>query len=76
VVDKSSPTPELDRILVGTLRGVYRAAAPDQRYEAVTERSEFAVGLRETITLPPTWLFCSGEHEVEVVAEADAGDER
>jgi hypothetical protein len=25
------------------------------------------------VTLPPTWLFCSGRHEVEVVPEDTGG---
>ena len=74
-VDKSTSSPEQDRILVGTTRGVFRAVAPEQHYEAVTDRSKFAAELREVVTLPPTWLFCSGRHAVEVVAEDEAGSE-
>jgi hypothetical protein len=76
VVDRSLDGPEMDRILVGSQRGVYRSPSPNQRYEAVTQLSEFAAALRETITLPPTWLFCSGQHEVEVVTENGGEDQR
>ena len=71
-VDQSSRGAQEDRILVGTGQGVYRAAAPGGPYEAVTHRAAFRTALRETITLPPTWLFCSGEHEVSVVTEDEA----
>jgi hypothetical protein len=33
---------------------------------ALTWRSCSARTLRDVVTLPPTWLFCSGEHDIEV----------
>jgi hypothetical protein len=27
----------------------------------------------EVVTIPPTWLLCSGEHRIEVVTRAAAG---
>lgn len=83
-LDKSSASADQDRLLVGTRLGVYRTAVPkprsdqeyrEERYEAVTNRERFPAQLREVVTLPPTWLFCSGRHEVDVVAEADVGGE-
>ncbi|HXE83909.1 MAG TPA: putative baseplate assembly protein [Gemmatimonadales bacterium] len=56
-------------IAAGTIRGVYRALEPSGRYVAVTFRGEFPPELREFITLPPTWLFRSGEHVVTVKSE-------
>lgn len=78
VVDQSTPNAEQDRILVATKQGVFRSSAPDKPYEAVTDRShtQFAAALREVVTLPATWLFCSGQHVVEVEAEDDLGDYR
>lgn len=56
-------------IAAGTIRGVYRATEPAGRYVAVTFRAEFPPELREFVTLPPTWLFRSGEHAVTVRSE-------
>ncbi len=68
-VDASTARPELDRIVVGTQRGVHRAPAPDRPYEDVTDHEHLAPPLREVVTLPPTWLFCSGRHDVIVESE-------
>jgi hypothetical protein len=73
VVDASTAKPEEDRILAGTQEGVFRAPAPDANYEAVTYRPRFPAWLREVVTLPPTWLFCSGRHVVEVKGEDEGG---
>jgi hypothetical protein len=77
-VDASTPAAANDRIAVATIRGVYRGVGPQDFYEAVSDRSRFGPELRECVTLPPTWLFVSGVHEVEVLSEdqaagADAG---
>jgi hypothetical protein len=69
-VDRSAAA---DRIVVGTVRGVYRAGAPEERYESVSEWEQLPHALREVVTLPPTWLFCSGRHEIEVVPEEAGG---
>jgi hypothetical protein len=53
--------------MVGGAEGVYRSRDGGTRYEKVSSR-EFT----EAVTLPETWLFCSSEHEVEVVGEDDA----
>jgi hypothetical protein len=71
----TSTTPGQDRILAGTREGVFRSAAPDQQYEAVTYRPKFPAWLREVVTLPATWLFCSGTHAVKVTAEDHMGGE-
>jgi hypothetical protein len=59
-------------IMAGTVQGVYRATDPAGRYVAVTERDAFPAELREFVTLPPTWLFRSGEHAVTVKSEDEA----
>ncbi|HEU5217591.1 MAG TPA: baseplate J/gp47 family protein [Gemmatimonadales bacterium] len=56
-------------IMAGTERGVYRATDPAGHYVAVTDRASFPAELREFVTLPPTWLFRSGEHTVTVKSE-------
>ncbi|MCU1690319.1 MAG: hypothetical protein JWN20_2247, partial [Jatrophihabitantaceae bacterium] len=52
-------------VLIGGPRGVYRSLDAGSSYTATSER-EF----RERVTLPPTWLFCSGAHQLEVRSAA------
>ena len=61
-------------IAAGTVRGVYRATEPSGRYVAVTDRKSFPPELREFVTLPPTWLFRSGEHVVTVKTEDEVSE--
>jgi hypothetical protein len=57
------------QVLAGTARGVYRAT--DQTSWASAAARE----KREVITIPQTWLLCSGEHDIEVVRDhASLGD--
>jgi hypothetical protein len=49
------------------IQGVYRSRDQGLRYEYCSGR-EFA----DEVTLPKTWLLCSGEHEIEVVSEDEA----
>ncbi|MEU4689770.1 baseplate J/gp47 family protein [Actinoplanes sp. NPDC023714] len=51
------------RALAGTARGVYREAVAGQ-WSPIANREA-----AETVTIPPTWLFCSDEHDVQVVPE-------
>ena len=55
--------PRTGRVLAGSAQGVFRS--DDQ---AATFRS---ISIRESdqVTLPDTWLFCPGEHELEVITE-------
>ena len=75
LVDASAPVAANDRIAVGTEKGIYRSGGPQAAYESVSDRSRFSPELRERVTLPPTWLFVSGAHEVEVVSEDQAGSD-
>ena len=56
--------PEGSPLLAGGPGGVFRRPAGSERYEACSTR-EFT----EKVTLPPTWLLCSGSHELEVVTD-------
>lgn len=49
------------RVLAGGSEGLFRSADQGVRYEPAS-RKEFS----DKVTLPPTWLFCSGEHEVVI----------
>ncbi|MFL5345378.1 MAG: putative baseplate assembly protein [Hyalangium sp.] len=56
--------PEGTPLLAGGPSGVFRRPANSERYEPCSTR-EFT----EKVTLPPTWLLCSGSHELEVVTD-------
>jgi hypothetical protein len=51
-------------VFVGGKRGVSRSADNGTNYESVSQKT-----FDDKVALPPTWLFCSGEHEIEIVAE-------
>jgi hypothetical protein len=56
-------------ILVGGTRGVYRSVDA-YRWSPTANRET-----TEMVTIPDTWLLCSGEHRIEVVrADATPGD--
>lgn len=50
-------------LLAGGAEGVYRSGDGGVRFEKASS-TEFA----EKVALPPTWLFCSGVHDVQVVS--------
>ncbi|MBW3577849.1 MAG: baseplate J/gp47 family protein [Actinobacteria bacterium] len=59
--------PDTSMLLAGGPAGVYRSVGapetpPGEEFTRAS-RSEFD----ESVTLPPTWLFVSGDHDVEVV---------
>jgi hypothetical protein len=59
--------PQGRKVLVGTVEGVFRSENGGETFAEVSRR-EFM----ERVTLPETWLFCSGEHRIEVVTEDEA----
>ena len=52
--------------MVSGPQGVFRTQ-DGVRFEKITNRE-----VLERVTLSPTRLFCSGEHEIEVVSEDEA----
>jgi hypothetical protein len=50
-----------DVLLAGGPRGVYRSTDAGATFANASQRV-----FRERVTLPPTWLFCSGSHELQV----------
>jgi hypothetical protein len=74
-IDSVASDPSGKLVLAGSEEGVYRALADavarggkdEEKYRRVSNK-EFA----EKVTQPPNWLFCSGEHHIEVVSEDDA----
>jgi hypothetical protein len=55
-------------VLAGTNLGVYRSADLS-RWNAAAARET-----REAVTIPETWLLCSGEHDIEVVRDDATSD--
>lgn len=53
-----------DLVMAGCDEGVYRSMDGGQEYAFVSQKS-----FDDKVTLPPTWLFCSGEHVIDVVSE-------
>jgi len=54
-------------VLVGGGSGVFRSL-DGQRFAAAAGRET-----TEAVTIPDTWLLCSGEHDIEVVSEDATG---
>lgn len=54
-------------IMAGGDKGIFRSRDGAITYEPAT-RQEFT----DRVTLPPTWLFCSDAHAIEVVGEDEA----
>jgi hypothetical protein len=66
-VDTVAIAPDNPLIVAGGRVGVYRSRDEGLTYEKCSSE-EFT----EKVTLPETWLFCSGEHEIRVVSEDEA----
>jgi len=59
--------PEGRLILAGGPEGIFRSKDGGRHYERCSSK-EFL----DNVTLPETWLFCSGEHEIEIVSQDEA----
>lgn len=51
-------------LMAAGMRGIYRSQDGGGRFESCSSRT-----FSDRVTLPPTWLFCSGEHEIKVIGE-------
>jgi hypothetical protein len=54
-------------VMAGGAEGIFRSLDGGVTYARAT-RQEFT----DRVTLPPTWLFCSDAHEIEVIGEDEA----
>ncbi len=59
--------PQQRLVMAGAQQGIFRSRDNGTSYENCSGK-EF----RDKVTLPGTWLFCSGDHAVEVVTEDEA----
>lgn len=66
-IDSVAADPKGQWVLAGGPVGVFRSQDGGARYQTVSGK-EFA----DSVTLPRTWLFVSGEHEITVVSEDEA----
>jgi hypothetical protein len=69
-VDAVAAAADTQTVLAAGGRGVYRRSTDDQgadRYQATSGRT-----FSDQVTLPATWLFCSGEHVLTVESEDEA----
>jgi len=66
-VDTIAADPAARLVISGGQEGVFRSEDGGISYESSSNK-EFS----EKMTLPPTWLFCSGEHEIVAVSEDEA----
>ena len=73
-VDAVAVTPDRGSVVASDPRlvfaagpqGVFRSRDGGESYETSSSRAF------DKVTVPATWLFCSGEHEIEVVSEDEA----
>ena len=63
----SNPAEAGQQVLAGCIDGAYRSINGGAQYSSLSNK-EFA----DKVTLPPTWLFCSGTHEITVMDEDEA----
>ena len=66
-VDAVVTDPESRLVMAAGIQGVYRSRDQGLRYEYCSGK-EFS----DEVTLPKTWLLCSGEHDIEVVSEDES----
>jgi len=55
-------------VLIGGNAGVYASRDGGQHYRSCSRKI-----FMDKVTLPANWLFCSGEHDIEVVTESEKG---
>jgi hypothetical protein len=65
-VESVAVDPEGRLVLAAGVEGVYRSSDQGLRY-VMSSRKEF----EDDVWVPPTWLVCSGDHQIDVVS-ADA----
>lgn len=67
IIDSVVSDPAGKWVMASGIKGIYRSQDQGINYSKCSS-SEFT----DEVSLPKTWLFCSGEHEIEVVSEDEA----
>jgi hypothetical protein len=71
-VDAVAADPQGRQVLAGGRLGIYRSQGPGDKDKKVSYENCSNKVFLDKVTLPPTWLFCSGEHDISVVTEDEA----
>jgi hypothetical protein len=66
-IDALGTDPAGSLLMAGGVSGVFRSRDGADHFESCS-RGVFT----DKVSLPPNWLFCSGDHDIEVVSEAVA----
>lgn len=66
-IDAIAADPGGTRLLAGSEKGVHSSVDGGKTYQCCSS-NEFV----DRVSLPKTWLFCSGDHEITVVGEDEA----
>jgi hypothetical protein len=61
-VDSLAHSPDGSLLMVGNKSGVFRSQDDGTTYQCCSRRV-----FTDRVSIPRTWVFCSGEHEIEVV---------
>lgn len=67
-VDALAADPQRGVLLTGGKSGAYKSRDGGQHYQSCSRKV-----FMDKVTLPANWLFCSGEHEIEVVNASEKG---
>ncbi len=67
-VDTLAAHPRGEMLLAAGVKGIFRSKAAIEPYTCCSSRT-----FTDKVTLPPTWLFCSGDHQIEMVYEGGTG---
>ena len=59
---------EKNIVIAAGPQGIYRSTDNGTSYQACSNKV-----FQDRVTLPDTWLFVSGEHQVEVISEDETG---
>jgi hypothetical protein len=66
-IDALAASVNANLLMAGGVSGVFRTSDAGDHFQLCSSKI-----FTDKVTLPPNWLFCSGEHEIEVVGEDEA----
>ena len=67
LIDTVATDPDGMYVMAACVQGIYRSEDQGNKYEHCSGKT-----FSDEVTLPKNWLFCSAEHEIEVVTEDEA----
>lgn len=66
-IDALATDPAGKLLMAAGTSGIFRSSDAAQHFQTCSTRI-----FPDKVSLPPNWLFCSGEHDIEVISEDDA----